>query len=248
MIKKILESAKKLLFHNRFMGYHLFRLNKYLINVSKSIKPGESLLDIGAGECQYKNYFRQCKYTSQDLCIGDKNWNYDRIDIKSEIYDIPVADGSFDNILCTQVLEHLKYPHKAFGEFNRILKNGGKLLITCPQAWEEHQKPHCYFSFSQFALKMLAEENGFRIISIEKEGGKFIFISSVLINIIPAMFYQTRYHLMIYPLKIILYPINFLIGFTFYFLDYLDFKKDLLLLYECVFVKKESLKKQKNLC
>lgn len=238
MIKKILIPVKKFFFNNRFMGYHLFRLNKYLIKASASIKPGESLLDVGAGECQYKDYFKQCKYTSQDLCIGDKNWNYSHIDIKSEIYNIPVADGSFDNILCTQVLEHVKYPHKAFAEFNRILKKGGKLFVTCPQAWEEHQKPHCYFSFSQFALKMLAEENGFEIVSIEKEGGKFIFVGSIITNIIPAMFYETKYNFMIYPLKIVLYPIHFLIGFSCYFLDYLDFKKDLLLLYECVFIKK----------
>ncbi len=43
-----------------------------------------------------------------------------------------IKDGKVDNILCTEVLEHLQNPRAAIQEFHRILAPKGKLLITTP--------------------------------------------------------------------------------------------------------------------
>ncbi|MFA5828048.1 MAG: class I SAM-dependent methyltransferase [Candidatus Shapirobacteria bacterium] len=237
-MKNLFPPLKRLLFYNRFLGYSKYRLTKYVQNISKSLIPHKKILDAGAGECQYKQYFKNMNYVSQDLCIGDIRWDFSQIDIKSEIYDIPVKNHSFDYILCIEVLEHLKYPDRVFAEFSRILKQGGKLFLICPLVWGEHQKPHDYFRYTQFALQLLGNDNGFTLKKIEKQGGKFICLTQIITEIAPSFFIERKLILLGYIFKILLYPINFTIGFIFYFLDKIDKDKDLTSQYECTFIKK----------
>ena len=47
--------------------------------------------------------------------------------------DIPLADGSFDLILFSEVIEHIpKHPGAILDEFNRLLKPGGILIVQTP--------------------------------------------------------------------------------------------------------------------
>jgi SAM-dependent methyltransferase len=45
---------------------------------------------------------------------------------------LPFGDRAFDAIWCTEVLEHLFDVHAALTEFNRVLNEGGNLLLTTP--------------------------------------------------------------------------------------------------------------------
>lgn len=221
---------------NRYYGYCEYSLKKFVKRISSQTIPGKKILDVGAGEQQYKSLFKHLDYTSQDLGIGDESWDFSKIDIVSEIYDIPVPDNSFDYILCTQVLEHLKYPHKAFSEFSRILKPGGLLFVTCPFVWPEHQKPYDYFRYTQFSLKFLATENNFSIEELNNVGGKFITIAGMYLHPNTSLHIKNGY--LRYGIRILFYPLNFLIGFIAYYVDKLDRYQDLTLQYECIFKKK----------
>lgn len=220
---------------NRFYDYSEYRLKKFVKRISLFVVPSKKLLDVGAGELQYKKYFSHTHYKSQDSGVGDEKWDFSQVDIISEIYNIPVEDKSFDYILCTQVMEHLGYPDKAFAEFSRIIVSGGLLFVTCPLAWKEHQKPHDFFRYTQYALKMLAKDNGFEVVEMNKVGGKFITITRLLIDLNLLLKIKNKY--VKYLFIILLYPINFSIGAVGYFLDFFDKDKDLTLQYECIFEK-----------
>ena len=45
---------------------------------------------------------------------------------------IPVANHSYDIVICSELLEHLFFPEKTLFEARRVLKKDGKLLITIP--------------------------------------------------------------------------------------------------------------------
>jgi ubiquinone/menaquinone biosynthesis C-methylase UbiE len=54
-----------------------------------------------------------------------------RLDLETET--IPVADETFDYVICSEVLEHMEVdPMFMLCEVNRVLKTGGTLLLTTP--------------------------------------------------------------------------------------------------------------------
>lgn len=232
---KFKESLRPLLLWNRYYNYAEYRIKLFIRRLSQRTQAGKSMIDVGAGESQYKKYFNHLQYTAQDLGIGDKDWDFSKLDIVSEIYQIPVEDSSFDYILCTQVLEHLKYPHKAFAEFSRILKPGGELYVTCPLAWVEHQVPYDYFRYTQYALRFLGEENGFEIIEINKVGGKFSTVTRLFIDINLTQGIKNK--LLNYAVLAVLYIPKFIIGFIAHYLDKFDKHKRLTMQYEVIYKK-----------
>ena len=55
-----------------------------------------------------------------------------KTDLKLDITDIDLPDDSFDMVICNHVLEHVSSYGKALSELHRVLKPGGKLIISFP--------------------------------------------------------------------------------------------------------------------
>jgi SAM-dependent methyltransferase len=72
--------------------------------------------------------------------------------------------------LCNQVLEHVFNPVQFLQEVNRVLKPGGKLLLTVPFVWDEHEQPYDYARYSSFGLRAMLEKSGFLIQQHKKLG------------------------------------------------------------------------------
>jgi ubiquinone/menaquinone biosynthesis C-methylase UbiE len=159
----------------------------------KNIPNGQTILDAGAGECQYKKHCPHLKYSSQDFGQYDgsgdgnglqtKKWDNSKIDIVSDITNIPVPDASFDNVLCAEVLEHIPFPDKAITEFSRILKKGGALILTAPFCSQTHFAPyHFCTGFNIYWYREILAKNGFRIVSCENNGNYFDYINQELLR------------------------------------------------------------------
>ena len=52
--------------------------------------------------------------------------------LAADIYKVPFKDNSIDRVMCTEVLEHLIVPERAVREIGRILKPGGKVVVSVP--------------------------------------------------------------------------------------------------------------------
>lgn len=136
------------------------------------------LLDIGCGGKPYRELF------NVDAYIG--------LEIDSEaarkrgfadcFYDggqFPFPEKSFDSALCNQVLEHVFNPDEFLQEANRVLKSGGRLLLTVPFVWDEHEQPFDYARYSSFGLRSLLERNGFLLLEHRKLGADASVISQL---------------------------------------------------------------------
>ena len=77
----------------------------FLRRAAGELAPHESILDVGAGMAPYRELFCHARYVTCD-------WDHSIYapstppDIRASADRIPVADASFDAILCTQVLEY----------------------------------------------------------------------------------------------------------------------------------------------
>ena len=123
-------------------------------------------LDIGAGNQPYKKFF---VHAGEYLTTNTKR-HYSAVDIENLnpittywIEDgkaLPVADHSLDGVACFQVLSVIDKPEDFFKEIARVLKPGGKLLLTTDllyPVWSgEDRLRHTAFSLSD-----LSEKNGF---------------------------------------------------------------------------------------
>lgn len=160
------------------LDFNQHRRDKWIQDRAAEIPSGAMVLDVGAGSCPYRHEFAHCVYISQDARgledhqLRDKG--YGAIDITSDIANIPVEDHSFDVVLCTEVLEHVPEPISALKEFARVLRPGGRLIVTAPLGSGLHQQPfHFYGGYTPFWYLKFLPAVGFSSISIEPNGGFF---------------------------------------------------------------------------
>lgn len=94
-----------------------------------------------------------------------------QIDAFADASVLPFRDGIFQTILCTEVLEHLKTPHRALGEMARVAAPQAHLILSVPFIFRVHEQPYDFFRYTPFALRYLLEEAGFEVIHMIPRGG-----------------------------------------------------------------------------
>lgn len=195
MIKSIKNLIKKEKFNPKLLGFfinHNFNIRRLLY---KSIKNNASelsgkILDFGCGSKPYQKLFvNSTQYIGVDYKIEGRSENIDKIDFYYDGKNIPFEANSFDGILCTEVLEHVFNIDELLGEFHRVLKPGGKALITTPFMWEEHEMPYDFARYTSIGIKFLYEKNNFKIKQHFKTGNTltvfFQFGLNYLKNVLP---------------------------------------------------------------
>jgi len=166
---------------------------KYILE-SKNYTSGW-LLDIGCGKKPFLYVFNNVeRYIGIDW-LKSPHLNSE-VDILSDARKLPFKDESFDTILCTEVIEHIYEFKTAISEMNRILKNGGVLILSTPYFYWVHESPYDFFRFTKNGIVKLMEENGFKIEHFYSRGGAFsVFIDmygKVMDQIIEKLFHKVK--------------------------------------------------------
>lgn len=164
----------------KLLTNHLFiikALQRSRLRRSRSVLRG-SLLDMGCGTGPYKHELQCARY------VGIDETEAVHPDLCARTEKLAFKDRSFDSVLCTELLEHLKEPQEALKETYRILKQGGFMYITVPQSWGLHYCPHDYWRFTRYGIVYLLEQAGFSVVSVERIGGVFSLIGARLADVI----------------------------------------------------------------
>jgi SAM-dependent methyltransferase len=152
-------------------------LAKSISNFSQVLRG--RLLDVGCGSKPYRKLFTVDEYIGLDI----DSENSRNLQVADLFYDgkvFPILSCSFDSVLCNQVLEHVFNPDEFLSEIRRVLKPNGKLLLTVPFVWDEHEQPYDYARYSSFGLKSLLEKNGFYVLEHEKIGADVTIIFQLI--------------------------------------------------------------------
>ena len=68
-----------------------------------------------------------------------------------------IPSSSYEVILCTGLLEHIPDPQKIVDDFYRILKPGGKIVLSASSVFSLHESPDDFFHFTPYGVKLLFE-------------------------------------------------------------------------------------------
>lgn len=164
--------------------YFIVQLLKAQIESELNALPdqaGYKVLDVGCGGQPFRNLFES---KSHDYVSADAQNPLGIVDHVMEIdKDIPdglASSGPFDFILCTEVLEHIADWEKAFSNFSKLLKPGGRILITCPFFYILHEQPYDFWRATPYLLKHYAQRHGLQEVRVEMLGNTWDVLGTVL--------------------------------------------------------------------
>lgn len=140
----------------------------YLYRSLKQVLPKLAngvVLDVGCGDAPYRKWLGEVEgYIGIDThpgkgvdCVvaGHTAW--------------PIADKAVDTVICTQVLEHVEDLSLFIQEIDRVLRRGGRLLVSFPFIYNEHGAPQDFRRFSVHGALLLWPD--WEIDLIERQGG-----------------------------------------------------------------------------
>jgi len=153
------------------------------------------LLDFGCGAKPYKSLFNVDEYVGLDFENPGHPHLNEQIDVFYDGKKLPFEDNSFDAVFSSEVFEHVFNLEDILTELNRVLKQDGMMLITCPFSICEHEVPNDFARYSSYSIKYLLEKNGFEVIEQYKTGNSLETISQLKLTYI-------NQHIMPYVRKI----------------------------------------------
>lgn len=154
------------------------------------------VLDVGAGESPWRELLPEgAEYVGVDVDMsGDFGMRHQSGIIYYDGKKLPFDDGSFDHVLCTEVLEHVPDPAAFLLDLNRVLRRGGILILTVPWSARLHHLPYDYGRFTRFGLAALLEASGFSGATIEERGNDITAIANKLTVLAIRLLRPRRLH------------------------------------------------------
>ena len=115
---------------------------------------GARVLDVGCGDRPYDALLAAAREV-----VGFDVPGNPHADLHGSIDAIPVEDASFDVALCLQVLEHVPDPAAAVRELHRIVRPGGRVLLTTHGVYPYHPNPEDLWRWTHEGLERLFRTN-----------------------------------------------------------------------------------------
>lgn len=107
--------------------------------------------------------------------------------VQADARDLPFSDSSFDVVICLDVLEHVAEDGLVASEIHRVLKPGGKFLVSVPEdpnLWSAHDVAVNHVR--RYSKSDLIEV-------IEASGLRFEKVCSTLVYLRPAVVLARRF-------------------------------------------------------
>jgi len=141
------------------------------------------ILDFGCGSKPYEKLFvNASRYIGLDIETSGHDHATSSVDVFYDGKRIPFDDESFDACVTFEVLEHVFNPDEILVELRRVIKTGGKLMLSVPFVWEEHEVPFDFGRYTSFGVKHILEKHGFTVLELRKTTSDFLTLVQLFVN------------------------------------------------------------------
>ncbi|MBL8009513.1 MAG: class I SAM-dependent methyltransferase [Flavobacteriales bacterium] len=145
------------------------------------------VLDLGCGTAPYYEVYRP--KASSVTCVDRSADERVRavVDVVADIdRPLPFPDASFDAVLLTDVIAHVRDPWALMREISRVLRPGGHLVLTTPFIYWLCEYPNDFFHPSRFALEELCARSGQQVQVLRSYGGQADVLMDTLNKMFPS--------------------------------------------------------------
>jgi SAM-dependent methyltransferase len=145
--------------------HHIITLPARLEALSQDlgVPAGGRILDFGCADVPYRGFFGD----DVDYVAADLPGNPHATLLLHDDGTVPVPDASFDAVLSTQVLEHVLDPALYLRECARVLRPGGRLLLSTHGIFVYHPDPVDLWRWTSAGLRHVVEDAGLRVVRFE---------------------------------------------------------------------------------
>jgi SAM-dependent methyltransferase len=146
-------------------AYHIRTLPRALEALVEDLHlpDGGRVLDYGCADLPYRHFFHAgADYVGADLAGNPQA----TLELNPD-GTIPSPEHSFDAIMSTQVLEHVTDPALYLGEAFRVLRPGGRMLLSTHGTFVYHPDPDDYWRWTCAGLQRAVREAGFDVARFE---------------------------------------------------------------------------------
>jgi len=183
---------KKQLFQPNFISlfinpFFIIRYGLYKAIKKEATNLTGKILDFGCGDKPYKSLFVNAdEYLGLDIENEGHSHEKEEIDVYYDGKTIPFENEHFDSVFSSEVFEHVFDIDSILDEISRVLKKGGKMLVSLPFAWNEHEEPNDFGRYTSFGIKHLLKKHGFEVIRLTKTG----HFAAVVAQLVPLYIYE----------------------------------------------------------
>jgi SAM-dependent methyltransferase len=119
---------------------------------------GETVCDVGCGTGVLLKRLRDARgghgrYVGVDFVVDDAAQAQGLEYVAAQVEDLPFADGEFDTVICTHVIEHILDYRAAIAELRRITRR--RLIVVVPREREYRYTFNPHFNFFPYTHSFL---------------------------------------------------------------------------------------------
>ncbi len=74
---------------------------------------------------------------------------------------LPFGEASYDAVILYNTLEHIYHARELVNDTYRVLRQGGKVVITVPFLFPVHPSPRDYWRFTEDAMRQMLRDAGY---------------------------------------------------------------------------------------